>query len=105
MLNEKELNELDEWIAINVMGLKLNANGMIETWPDPKRPELRDDLCVQNYTTDKAAAMEVLEKCCEKEVVRIDGKAIVLDDGGWIEGDTLQLSICLFAKELFQKGR
>lgn len=111
-MNEKELRELDAWIAEHVFRLKLNVNGMIETWP---RPGVRHDVCVSSYTTDPAAAFAVLEKCIKSNRGRI-----VFEDWGtefvvgfWnsdrelfydeATAPTLPLAICLFSEQLFSK--
>lgn len=98
---------MDAWIAEHVMGLRLNENGSIETWP---RAGVRHDLCVDAYSTDPAAAMRVLEKCAEKlmqetglSIYKITtGYAICCDDTEDIIAETLPFAICLFAKQLFQ---
>jgi len=70
------------------------------------------------YTTDPAAAFALLEKCAEKTCVEIrkqvhaenkwavweDGRSTELNTAG-LEGglsDSLPLSICLFAQQLFK---
>lgn len=66
----------------------------------------------RRFTTDPAAAMAVLEKCCKDGVhcLRIEwcgGKYQICDevnDGMRIaEAETLPLAICLFARQLFGK--
>ena len=72
---------------------------------------------VPKYTTDPAAAMQVLEKCAEMFDKRCDGHGacVSLDAGEWavIESDTckgarayastLPLAIALFARGLFKE--
>jgi len=95
-MSEKQLRELDAFIAEHVFGFD-----MAETSVDD----------IERYTTDPAAAMMVLEKCCERTE---DGRVIVRMGGNkWIAtgsntsiycvAETLPLAICLFAKELFAK--
>lgn len=130
---EKNLRELDAWIAENVMGFtwqKLNRHDKINyllppptgrfTYdPDPKNT---NESCAPNYTTDPAAAMEVLKKCCEKpnsrspEIFRnaIHYQTWIIEDGeagdaleGFeylqVEAETIELAICLFSKKIFSK--
>lgn len=60
-----------------------------------------------NYTTDSAAAMLVLEKCCQKH--GLCGIVKVAYSAGFPQpwccesekADTLPIAICLFAKRLF----
>jgi len=110
-VTDAELRDLDAWIAEQVMGFKLNANGMIETWP---REGVRHDLCVANYTTDPAAAMQVLEKCAD-EVHAYELQIVSPRNGGlWhissgkrntprVNAETLPIAICRFAQQLFSK--
>jgi hypothetical protein len=136
-MKDKELRELDAWIAKHVFGCK------------PKPIRIKDGrktirveyhcLCnpshavgwsqIFKYSTDPAAAMMVLEKCCEHNThgnyccvtkslpcdSMIDKKnghwnVGVLDgEGMHIFGTsgnakTLPLAICLFAKKLFTKA-
>jgi len=118
-VTNQELRELDDWIAINVMGLKFNGHHWV----------LKSDenLCAKlgghcpEYTTDPAAAMAVLEKCAATNAA---GKTITivifseLEHGRFGVGceaayekdeidpqfaTTLPLAICLFARKLFEK--
>jgi len=116
-MSEKEMRELDEWIATRIFGwqkfreeefphrtLWSEGDPGSRVWDEP-----------DFYTTDPAAAMQVLEKCVEfggvlvtrpfyhnekKELWTIrDGEM-----GDMTEvGETLPLAICKFAKELFSK--
>ncbi len=74
-----------------------------------------------HYTTDPAAAMEVLKKCSiklwdENPIITKcqHFKVEIWNNGAWVvmqsekremfcEAETLELSICLFAKKLFSK--
>jgi len=151
-MSDKELRELDAWIAEHVMDVKRfvgvkkrgywyrpNAHGytdrQAEAWwltrDEAKKHEyLRGDepvtICEFStplYTTDPAAAMQVLEKCvAELELKRafpaiekysdLDGfqgwKVTALFSNGNQQtfsevAETLPLAICLFAKQLFSK--
>jgi len=112
-----ELRELDAWIAENVMGViivKVRCRDKSEViCPDVKR-----------YTTDPAAAMEVLKKCGYKiqgrdyprgfghYFVRVYFAEIAhewcvclgnekSDSSIYGQAETLEIAICLFAKKLF----
>lgn len=118
-MNEKELRELDAWIAEHVMGWR-----GIE-WFQPDSPRLADrqpkgfyrsvvnGVCVAipAYTTSPADAMMVLERCQKH------GTTLALNLGSsgqyWVSdcdkkaryavAETLPLAIALFAKKLFSK--
>lgn len=63
------------------------------------------------YTTDPAAAMQVLEKCAEKVAI-LDFITLAKGPDGWLvasclaqaEAETLPLTICKFARELFKSA-
>lgn len=132
-MTDKQLRELDAWIAEHVMGWK-----RVEKFVDLSSSHfnVRDDGEVLAYgwpenlgitfapTTDPAAAMAVLEKCAEKAYAciqktrpgdstldRVHGHYNVrkLDRTGmWEPGiianaKTLPLAICLFAKKVFAR--
>ena len=117
-MNEKELRELDSWIAESIMGCKKvwilrdlkdftfiesKDSGVLLLLPSSK------NILPFKPTTDPAAAMMVLEKCCEQE----KGTSIAIHKRGeWAvcsvgrtpnmsHAKTLPLAICLFAKKLF----
>lgn len=131
LMNEKEMRELDAWIAEHVMGWH-----KVETHWDNKSlcsvcgkgfgarhkhyvPDFHSSITgsVPRYTTDPAAAMEVLKRCaeklCEENAVQIQYGlnttykwyvATVLKPNGrniCIESDTPETGLCLFAKALF----
>lgn len=105
-MSEKEMRELDVWIA-NIMEWKPSVDGGI-CWDADGKPI----ASVPHYTTDLAAAGEVLEKCARKNInVEIDfseGKFCVgfFRSGVCVVGEaseTLPLAIAFFAKELFSK--
>lgn len=67
------------------------------------------EIEIPSYTSNPAAAMQVLEKCAEKTTVALNQGTT-----GWFISDcdkklrfavaeTLPLAICLFAKKLFSK--
>ena len=117
-MTTQELREMDAWIAEHVMGLTVTVKES-KTLPGIMTVgQTRGgiDLGLPNYTTDPAAAMEVLQKCAEKirdtelavEVyapTRSEPSWFVLDSEGSISGiaPTLPLAICLFARELFKE--
>lgn len=122
---EKELRELDAWIAEHVMGFEWRAFNhrdkisYLTSPTDLKRDELRRSLWLPDpdyardissafrYSTDPAAAIEVLKRCAEK--VAPVSIRIYHNPAGWHVGiaefeiaPTLEESICRFAKELFK---
>lgn len=126
MTDEQKLRELDAWIAEHVMGWHGINCGGIEPLGFPESVQSRAPMyneIVLRYTTDPAAAMEVLEKCQS----RMDCEDIALGEccGSWSaysifrenkgvigrihvfvlppEKLTLPLAIALFAKQLFSK--
>lgn len=116
-----ELRELDAWIFENIIGGALSlCSRYCPTCrqcvvPHETTSDGRHSLCgallhcdFPHYTTDGAAALEVLAKCLEKTSVQIIECAgyivtdVVLD--GWTnsaDADTIPLAICLFSKRLF----
>lgn len=128
----KELRELDAWLWVNVPGLKSCkcVNGMVPKWDKSdyarireigrqegmKMPETEPDIpCSHSphYSTDPAAAMEVLRKCAEKTFPTVY-KSRQADE--WcvdnqtlagrkthliVTAETLELAIALFSKKLF----
>jgi len=140
IMTTTELRELDAWIAEHVMGwawyrfrMKMKSGKGFHRWqqlcpPDEtwflqpkydavKQPqgigkyqEDETDYSSIKFTTDPAAAMEVLKKIIEKEDASViyaapDGVSYILcsDDIPDTYGETLELAICLFAKKLFTK--
>ena len=125
-MSEIDLRELDAWIAEHVFGwTDIEIHQPLAEIMEPEQPAFRrgypkkDSLWqhIPQYTTDHAAAFAVLEKCAEKTCVEIrkqvhggekwavweDSRTIELHTTG-LEGglsDSLPLSICLFAKQLF----
>ena len=142
-MTDKELRELDAWIAEHVMHIPLfkEKEGGNNYWfcPTCQKPipsehvtftehhderyggcgvSVHENTYEYSPTTDPAAAMMVLEKCCQKETDGMDGIEIdyskdhplgewqigsVLNSNLHIESETLPLAICLFAKKLFSK--
>lgn len=131
-MNEKELRELDAWIAEHVMGHKMTVFddrpavcvGVSACFKGEPLDVCKD---VPSYSTDRAAAMQVLERCAENGILNGEFKLPVSifrrGDLKWVvsqnfedeeleserncivvEADTLPLAICLFAKELFGKS-
>lgn len=135
---ETELRELDAWISEHVMGIKglvglkkrgywyrPDAHGYTdrqsEAWhltrEEAKKHEyLRGDepvvICeidTPHYSTDRAAAMQVQENCCDNLaliVVQVAGEWTVSQITGKrikASAPTLPLAICKFAKLLFSK--
>ena len=120
---EKELND---WIAVNVMGWERHqekpytpaAQKTVEalaTWQDGDGKVM---AFVKDYnpTTNPAAAFEVLKRCLDKTLLLKhtqttgDGKyriaiPLLFDEESPViaSADTLELCICQFAKKLFTK--
>lgn len=118
-MNDKDLRELDAWVGVNIFGMKpIHRDG-----PKPTKGTEDDYFIVEwvnisgslpHYSTDPAAAMQVLEKCHEICCVEtgiyenISGsirgnfaRSVYRDIT--IEAKTLPIAICLFAKKLFSK--
>ena len=107
-----EMRELNAWIAENVMGWSWQLTGS-----DP----VEDGYCwfnsegkfpceLANYTTDPAAAMDVLKKCLDRQFSPIEIRQrgfneahIVSSRGEVVEAKTLELAICQFAKQIISK--
>ena len=121
-LTIEQMRELDAWIAEHVMGWSRSphvlqdgqigfyqfSHGGIEV-----RVASGERLFSFSPTTDPAAAMLVLEKCYER-VGLIDMSRVKVapfnfcigatySTGLEAEAETLPLTICLFAKQLFSK--
>lgn len=110
-LTEKELRELDAWIAERVFGKP-------QIWDASNQEFFQTENCktwnpTPFFTTDPAAALKVFEKCLARRfhIVVLDQtlstvKKICLKSGSEFEGEqaeTLELAICLFSKKLFTK--
>jgi hypothetical protein len=114
--SEKELRELDSYIAEHVFGCKPHAVKIMDGRKHVRTeyhcrcetPHFKGWNQPYKFTTDPAAAMMVLERCCEKQKLSI-GKCA----GNWVVESThhsifdfewdksLPLAICLLAKQLF----
>jgi hypothetical protein len=113
-MSNEEMRALDAWIAEHVMGWTVSFHaGNITLWLPTRTSTPR----TFNATTDAADAMEVLRRCVLKvgendsvEINQVEGNS----GFGWCaarangltpygEGATLELAICLFAKQLFSK--
>lgn len=114
-----EMRELDVWLANNVLGLEARQiqPGMFAVIN--KRGRIEKEL--PYYTTDPASAMLVLEQLLvrgEAHLMKLPAKFVItLCSPGdatcgdapfqpsktnlYVEGETLPLTICLFAKQLF----
>lgn len=98
-MSDKELRELDCYIAENVMG-----------WSNAEQdPNFKQDE--PHYTTDPDAAMQVLEKCLEREgimpQITTAGKRFVWANPKvhepYHDAETFPVAICEYAKHLFSK--
>lgn len=111
--NEKELRELDAWIATNVMGWKIVKHKL---GFKVLRLKGRADRALSDapfYTRNAADALEVLKRCTDK-IGLIDLSKIKCEPfnycigatyitGCEAEAPTLELAIVLFARKLFGK--
>lgn len=118
-MSDQELRELDAWIAEHVMAYKRGHPGgcKVEYWqPPPFKFGVIPVDRLPRFTTDQAAAMEVLKKCmeyvdghCQRSLVSVRPKevALVTEFGAFTSytgnADTFELAICLFAQKLFSK--
>lgn len=119
-MSDIEMRELDAWIAENVMG-KMISFGAVVYWhqlPSGEPKEIQDGP-IDYYTSDPAAAMQVLEKCSEKMFSDCQDTNMCISKSvdGWIVdqittgedygslissvGETIPITIALFAKQLF----
>ena len=110
-MTDQELRELDAWIAEHVFGATRAIDKGFACGDCDDRHTVRFNkdegwTACPLYTTDPAAAMQVLERCAEKLGFLPDIKKSRIGYA-WIYGgaasnaDTLPLAICLFAKRLF----
>jgi hypothetical protein len=116
-----EMREFDAWIAVNLFGYEHRQIKPCAIFPDGGMAWHNGNGAVDylhGYTTDPAAAMEVLKKCADK-VSKIDNVCLCVRGGKWsiwyCDGDagticeseskTIELAICKFAKKLFGKDK
>jgi hypothetical protein len=114
------MRDLDAWVAERVIGNRVTGAPsalLVETLyetNDRMESLMMPSQRLKNYTTDPAAAMQVLEKCHEQCCVEtglfenISGskrghfaRSVYKDVES--EAETLSLAICHFAKQLFSK--
>lgn len=106
-MTDKELRELDAWIAEHVMGLRVacgrasHYTKVLTSLNESKNVEM--SYAISEYTTDRADAMSVLQKLLEKTThIEID-----FEDGVYhimeAHEPTLPLVICRAAEQLFSK--
>lgn len=117
MKSEKELRELDAWIAEHVMGLVLckrrpailNPNEFVLSIPSKiVRARIGTGPTINfQPTIDPAAAMLVLKHCIKSEKgnlglsMRGSGEGFGIVAKHDVYELTLELAICLFAQKLF----
>lgn len=111
-----EMRELDAWIAENVFGMDIRTLERRyfgkKKW-DSTIIGKTGHFILPYYTTEPAAAFEVLKKCQLKAGVLIrqfgDNYSVCAtnNDGETLHScftsTTLELAICMFAKQLFTK--
>lgn len=129
-LSEKQLRELDVWIAEHVMGFKstktpddaFDSNERLSFSGSASRRFMVSTTYQYNGkgkwwhqwhyyepTTDPAAALEVLKKCyqtlsiCSCKTPNGFKFWFPSEYNSAIESEALELAICLFAKKLFSK--
>ena len=114
-LTEQEIKELEAWIAEDVMEWTLFKHPVlkIDCWKTGEKDWMNKDFWKPHKV--EAHALRVLKKCIKK--AKESNHAIELME--WKEGSvtlyssnslqasapTLELTICLFAKELFGKDK
>ena len=125
-MNEKELRELDAWIAVHVIGWNRldvktdptdnrTIDGVLYS-PPGCRYDCGQSSCVPCYSANPAAAMQVLEKCARGRTITIEHGATAQNKMQWMVAclndgkednckcaDTLPLAICLAAKQIFHR--
>lgn len=109
--NDKELRELDAWIAEHVMGWVPHCrNSACYVLKAEQHTVMTGTSCkafVDEFlpTVRPAKAMEVLKKCADKcasvEVYKGNHFFEVRHDGMAASSETLELAICRFAQKLF----
>lgn len=106
-MNDIELRELDAWIAFHVTSVTTELVKIRKV----------DISFFPHYTTDPAAAMQVLEKCAKNRAIVVNmepnGKCQVAEAkrgtlglitfGMTVTCDTMPQAICWFAKQLFSQ--
>ena len=119
-MNYKDKRELNEWIAEHVMGWRVASEPELQNiyrcgkWWIPDGLDWREMRPhFPHYSSDPAAAMEVLQKCavacCYLSIEALNGFWRVgnMQPNGewskWSDAETLPLAICMFAKKLFSK--
>ncbi len=118
-MKETEMRDLDAWICCYVMGRRVvNCSGEAKVVAgksqcfkneDGTPADLVEDI--PHYSTDPAAAMQVLEKCAKKTeqlgclYFGMVGKDFILghEEIGESVDKTLPLAIAQFARNLFEK--
>jgi hypothetical protein len=122
IMNDKQLRELDAWIAEHVMGYRkatkqeLDLHSRRDIWWVSPDSDGENSTQMHPYlplfTADPAAAMMVLEKCLSetKDAITMAetptiaahmGRYTVANEEVVECAETLPLAICLFAKKLF----
>lgn len=117
---QQELRELDAWIALNVFNWeRVLPNDVIGEFDKTGTPPNWGDSGIRyhqvpKYSTDPAAAFEVLKKCSEKCTKEHRGSVSLFNirtirwcvtSGCGIQGidETLELALAKFAQKLFSK--
>lgn len=113
-MNEKELRELDAWIAVHVMRYipvirpADSTYPVLKYWIDGAGLEILQPQF--SPTSDEGSAMQVLKRC--REIVSValpagGSTGVMVQDldkkSRYAIAETLELAICLFAKKLFTK--
>ncbi len=110
-----EFNDLDAWICEHIMGwTKIEPQRKNGPRGLGLNPKISQYDYIPRYCTDQYYAMDVLKKCAEIQQIGLEictrsGMAEVyttVDPDGDLtkaEAQTLELAICLFAKQLFSQ--
>lgn len=121
-MNKRKLRELDAWIGVNVFGKK----AISEKGPKPTKGVEEDYFVIEfihvscslpHYTTDKAAAFEVLAKLItHADNILLWKHSKLAPNKFWFahstklgpglaagSAPTLELAICLLAKKIYSE--
>ena len=110
-MNEKELRELDGWIAEHVMGWRLTnyETGRAAKWDiksqnnDGYTWNGADEAWTWKPTSDPDAAMHVLKRCYQQDRNSCLGSLHNFLMRKEHDTSLTELQICLFAKQLFSE--
>lgn len=113
-MSDTEMRGLDAWIATNIFNWTVIDGVLCDPRPEIKSGVQTGEVDINpvadlpRYTTEPAAAMEVIDACCIKTKVSIfrqcNGTFLVEGSNGiYSEGPTIEQTLCEFAQKLFTK--